>query len=164
VEAQIPVPKLFFGSRAFSGPETTAIRNVIESISQNGKIASFFDIHAYSGLWMSPWGYTCNEVPSAYPAMREMMAKATAAVRDVNGRTYQFGPTCTTIYQTSGGSRDFTYGTSGVVHSYGVEAHGTSFTPPTSWIPDIGSEIWAGVRETALLLRAKMKRSDLFCD
>jgi len=147
-----PCSETYYGSAAFSGPETTAIRNLLRLYITDKTLISYFDIHAYSGLWMSPWGYICNAVPKDYPTMEGVMSISTAAVRSVNGRAYKFGPTCTTIYQTSGGSRDYSYGDAGVVHSYGVEAFGTNFTPPTSYIPEIGSEIWAGVRQTALLI------------
>jgi len=145
-----PCSETYYGSAPFSGPESAVSRNVVFRHIGEGSLVSFFDIHAYSALWMSPWGYTCTGRPIDYPEMERTMAAATDSVYEINGRTYVYGPTCNTIYQTSGGSRDFSYGDGGVVHSYGVEAYGTSFTPPPTWIPTIGSEIWAGVRRTAL--------------
>jgi len=148
-----PCSETYYGSSAFSGPETQRIRDVLQKYINDGTLVSYFDIHSYSGLWMSPWGYTCTSIPNDYPAMDNVMQQAVAAVRQVNGNTYQYGPTCRTIYQTSGGSRDYAYGDGGIIHSYGVEAYGTSFTPPPSWIPLIGSEIWAGVRQTVILIK-----------
>jgi len=150
-----PCSEIYYGSSAFSGPETQCIRDVLQKYHDAKTLVSYFDIHAYSGLWMSPWGYTCNSLPNDYSAMETAMQQSVVAVRQVNGNSYQYGPTCRTIYQTSGGSRDYAYGTLDVIHSYGVEAYGTSFTPPPSWIPTIGSEILAGVRQTALIIISK---------
>jgi len=147
-----PCSDTYYGSSAFSGPEAAAVRDIVEDLTSDNRLISFFDIHAYSSLLMSPWGYTCNSYPPDYDAMDAVMTVAAAAIRAVNGRTYGFGAACQTIYQTSGDSTDYTYGDHRVVHSYCIEASGNSFTPPTSSIPSVGSEIWAGVRETALSL------------
>lgn len=32
--------------------------NYLERASRSGKIAGYMDVHAYSQLWMIPWGYT----------------------------------------------------------------------------------------------------------
>jgi len=145
-----PCSETYYGSAPFSGPESATSRNVVFRHIDEGSLVSFFDIHAYGALFMSPWGYTCTNRPPDYPEMDRVMASGTGAIWNVNGNTYVYGPTCNTIYQTSGGSRDFTYGDGGVVYSFGVEAYGSNFTPPPSWIPTIGSEIWAGVRQTVL--------------
>jgi len=80
------------------------------------------------------------------------MDSAVAEVRKVNNRRYTPGPGCQTVYQTSGDCVDDSYGTLHIVHSYTVEAYGTSFTPSPAEIPRIGQEIWVGVRQTAKLI------------
>jgi len=114
-----------------------------------GKVAAYIDIHSYGALFMCPWGYLAT-LPEDYDVMDKMMRTAVAGIETVNNRKYKFGPTYTTIYPTSGGTRDHMYGAGGVVNSYGIECFGSSFTPPTSHIIPIGREIWEGLKELAL--------------
>jgi len=141
-----PCTETYYGSAAYSGPETAASRNLVYRFVDAGTLVSFWDLHAYSALWMSAWGYTCNAVPADYAAMNRAMTAATTACRNVNGNSYAFGQICRTIYQASGSSVDFGYGDAGIAHSYTTEAYGSNFTPPPSWIVPIGSEIWAGLK------------------
>jgi len=143
-----PCAETYYGPAAASCPETVAIQTVLEDYASQNRLASYFDIHAYGALWMSPWGYS-NNLPSDYADMNRVMQIAANAVRAVNGRTYTYGSVFRVIYQTSGGSTDYSYGVLDAVQSYAVETFGSSFTPPASWIPTIGAEIWAGVKATA---------------
>jgi len=137
-----PCSDTYYGTAAFSGTEVAVIRDLLASYK--GDLISYWDIHAYSGLWMSPWGSVCN-LPPNYQTMLANMQASVTAVRAVNGNAYDFGSICQTIYQASGGSTDYSFAADGVIHSYAVEASGTSFTPAPSNIPYIGSEIYAGV-------------------
>jgi len=144
-----PCSETYYGSGPFSEPESDNIRLLIAKYKPT--LVSYWDIHAYSALWMSPWGYTCTAVPPDYTTMRNNMQVATAATRAVNGNNYDFGDICRIIYQTSGGSIDYSYAVDDIIHSYSVEAFGTSFTPPTSYIPLVGEEIYAGVKASIKL-------------
>ena len=54
------------GRRAFSEIE---VSNVANYLSRNrNKLAGYMDIHAYSQLWMTPWGYT-KRYPKDYSEM-----------------------------------------------------------------------------------------------
>jgi len=145
-----PCSETYYGTSPFSAVEVAALRNLMTPFVAENRLISHFDIHSYGSMWMSPWEYTCNSLPSDYPAMAAAMQAAVTAVQAVNGNYYDFGSVCRVIYQTSGGSCDYTYGDGGVVHSYGLEAFGNNFTPAPSYIEYVGSEIWAGVYRTAL--------------
>jgi len=144
-----PCSETFAGRGAFSGPETAAVRALMNGYIVDGRLDAFFDIHAYGAYWMSPWGYTCA-LPPDYDVMDALMQVSVAALRQINGRSYTYGAACETIYQTSGDSTDDTYGNGKITHSYCVEAYGSNFTPPPSSIIPIGTEIWAGVRQSAI--------------
>jgi len=150
-----PCSETYYGDEAVSAPASKAIKKLLDGHFSTGKLVSYFDIHAYGALWMSPWGYTTTLPPSGdYAEMARVMQVATAAVRGVNNRVYTYGPIARVIYQTSGGSTDYTYGHLGCVHSYAVETFGSSFTPLPSTIPVIGAEVCAGVLATARAMLA----------
>jgi len=143
-----PCSETYFGARAWSAPATASIQNLLENIIDS-QVVAFFDIHSYGAYWVSPWGYSCSQRPPDYNTQVGIAALATNAVFGINGRRYTTGASCNIIYQTSGSSPDYAYGTAGIVYSYTVEAFGSNFTPPPSWIVPIGTEITAGVFETA---------------
>jgi len=144
-----PCSETFYGARAFSGPEAVAVRNELQKHWTNGRLLSYWDIHAYGALWMSPWGYT-TQLPPAYPEMAARMQSSTNAAFPVNNRRYAYGSIYNIIYQTSGGSIDYSYGVGGIVQSYSIETYGSNFTPPPSWILPVARECWFGVRQNAI--------------
>jgi len=152
-----PCSDTYYGSRPFSGPETQVIQTVLQKYVTEGRLESYFDIHSYGGLWMSPWGYSCSDIPIDYPVMDAVMKAAVDAVRTENGNSYAYGPICRTIYQASGGSTDYSYGDGGAIHSYALEAYGSSFTPAPSQIPLIGQEIYLGLKATCLGIKPNPK-------
>jgi len=144
-----PCSETYYGASPFSGPEARSMRDVLRQYWTSGRLLSYWDIHAYGALWMSPWGYTTT-LPPAYPEMAARMQNAVAAAQTVNGRRYAFGSIYNIIYQTSGGSIDYSYGEGGITHSYSVETFGSNFTPPPSWILPVGKEVWMGVRQLGI--------------
>jgi len=147
-----PCSDTFYGPSAFSGPEAAAVRDLLQSLAGDGHLLSYIDIHAYGAMWMSPWGYTCNELPQDYPLLDRFMRASASAIREVSGRNYVTGAACPVVYMTSGDCVDYSYGDTGAIHSYAIEVFGNSFTPNPSQIPIIGGEMWAGVKQTCLLI------------
>jgi len=144
-----PCADTYCGPAPYSGPEARAVSQLWNRLNH---VVSFFDIHAYGAMWMSPWAYLCSAYPPDYSQMQPVMNSATQAVRTINGRNYVFGPGCQTIYKTSGDCQDDSYGNVGIVHAYTVECFGSSFTPSPLEIPRVGQELWAGVKRTAQLI------------
>jgi len=146
-----PCADTYHGSSAFSGTETNALQNYLRPSINDGSLISYFDIHAYGAMWMSPWGNVAD-FPPDYAVMNSVMQRSVAAVAAVGGHNYAYGTVNRVIYTASGGSNDWSYGNGKVIHSYAVEAFGNNFTPPPSQIPPMGAEIWAGVSQTADLI------------
>jgi len=146
-----PCGETFRGARAVSSPEAKAEVDFLAPYLNAGQVAAYLDIHSYGGWFLSPWGYT-NQDPPDYDEMDKMMQAAVAAIRSVNGRSYIYGPSGSTLYPTSGGTNDEMYGNGGIIHSYVIECYGNNFTPPPSWILPIGKEVWAGVKKISDLL------------
>jgi len=146
-----PCAETFRGTAAFSSWEVSAERDFLEPILGAGNLVAFVDIHSYGAYFMSPWGYTTNLPPAVdYNVMERVMISATTAIRTVNNRNYVYGSSARVIYVAAGGSDDWTYGDGGVVRSFTIEAYGSNFTPPISFIPVIGRELWAGIKKLAL--------------
>jgi len=147
-----PCSETYRGLNAYSTPEATAERNYLQPKFTNGEVIAYFDIHSYGAYFMSAWGYSSTQLPADYAAMDIAMSSAVDAIWGVNSRTYAYGSSGRILYLTSGGTVDWTYGDGGVVHSYTIEAFGSNFTPPPSWIIPIATEIWAGVKDVIINL------------
>jgi len=155
-----PCGETYRGQAAFTGTEVMRERDYINANWANN-FAAYVDIHAYGGYFMSPWGYTYSYPPANdYNEMYDLMESSVNAIRSVNGRSYLYGSVANTIYQASGGSNDWSYGTSNldVVASFAVECSGTNFTPPTSSIEPVGREVWAGIYDLAFNLLTAPKK------
>lgn len=97
---------IYMGPKAFSEPETMAIKSFVES-RPNLKILLSF--HTYSELILYPWGGKYDPIPNAadhgaYKTMAETMAKW-------NGYTPE---QASELYIASGDTTDWSYGTLGI--------------------------------------------------
>ncbi|ELR17113.1 zinc carboxypeptidase superfamily protein [Acanthamoeba castellanii str. Neff] len=141
------------GPKSFSEPEVTALADYI---SAQGNVKGYADIHSYSQLWMSQWGWTTAEVPKDFTTQNDlskcMLALAVAAIKATHGKVYGYGPSAKVIYVASGGADDWTYGARNVTWSYSVELRDTGrygFVLPASEIVPTGQETFAAVRVMA---------------
>lgn len=117
-------------------------------IGANQDIRGYINFHAYSQLWMSPWGYS-YDAPKDINAMRESSDRIVRAIEAVHGTAFQYGEISRIIYQSSGSSVDYMYGVHGLVQSYGPELRDTGrygFMLPEDQIVPSSEEILAAVK------------------
>jgi len=134
-----PCSDSYRGPEPFSEPETTQVSTYIK---EHPRIQGYLNFHAYSQLWMSPWGYTDRDPPDIV-TMAKVSKDICDAIRKVHGTTYQYGTISNIIYPASGSSVDYTYGALGIVQSYGVELRDLGqygFMLPESQIVPSGQE------------------------
>jgi len=139
-----PCSDSYCGKAAFSEAET---KNVGTWVKAQGNIKGFVDFHAYSQLWMQPYGWTAAQ-PKDYAKQKALGDAAVAAIKATHGLTYREGSIYTIIYPASGSSADFAYDTANVTYPYGVELRDTGafgFLLPAAQIIPTGEEIWAAV-------------------
>jgi len=139
-----PCSDLYRGPAAFSEPEPQAIADFV---GNNPEIRGYINFHAYSQLWMSPWGYS-YDTPKDIDAMRASSARIVKAIEDVHGTAFQYGEISRIIYQSSGSSVDYMYGVHGLVQSYGPELRDTGqygFMLPENQIVPSAEEILPAV-------------------
>jgi hypothetical protein len=101
------------GSAPFSEPESRNIRSLVMSRQTTGMLTH----HTHGELCMRPWGWTWDDT-----ADEQMQFDLGAQMTAING--YQ-NIKARGLYLTSGGSRDWTYGSTGCI-TYTFE-HGRAF-------------------------------------
>jgi carboxypeptidase T len=109
--SRVPSDITYVGPRAFSEPETRAVRDLIGRELFRGVIT----YHSYTQLILYPWGHTLNAIPAL--ADRSRMKTLAERMRDliagVHGTVYT-AQQSSRLYLTAGDTTDWTYGVYGI--------------------------------------------------
>jgi carboxypeptidase T len=121
--SHVPSDETYVGPRAFSEPETQAVRDLVAC----ERFAGVITYHSYSQLILYPWGYTDRPVPDAgdRELMIGMAGEMQALIRDVHGVVYT-PQQASELYPTAGDTTDWTYGTYGIP-SFTIELRPRTF-------------------------------------
>lgn len=144
------------GSRPFSEVEVRNVASFLSLLSRQRKIAGYMDIHAYSQLWMTPWGYTKYPTRDHNELMRVSKAAVTAIRQAGYGTYYKYGPSSVIIYKNSGGSKDYTYGVLKIKYSFALELRDRGkygFLLPANQIIPTAQEAFQGIKAMAKEMR-----------
>ncbi|MDQ6436803.1 M14 family metallopeptidase [Mesorhizobium sp. LHD-90] len=121
--SHVPSDETYVGPRAFSEPETQAVRDLIGC----ERFAGVITYHSYSQLILYPWGY--GEKPIADVQHREQMVgmaeEMQTLIQGVHGKIY-VPQQSSELYPTAGDTTDWTYGTYGIP-SFTVELRPQTF-------------------------------------
>lgn len=119
-----PSDDTYVGPRAFSEPETQAVRDLIAQMLFRGVIT----YHSYSQLILYPWGYTRD--PIIIQENRERMANLATdmqrLIQSIHGKLYT-PQQSSELYPTAGDTTDWTYGIYGIP-SFTIELR------PRTWL------------------------------
>jgi carboxypeptidase T len=105
--SHVPSDQTYIGPRAFSEPETRAVRDLVARELFVGVLS----YHSYSQLILYPWGYTAQPIadPDDHTELRELAEDMHKLIRDVHGETYT-PEQSSQLYPTAGDTTDWTYG------------------------------------------------------
>lgn len=127
------------GPSNFSAPETSRVRDFVNSRVVNGKqqITVAIDFHTYSELILWPYGYTSTDIPADMTADdRNTMAAMGQAMAATNGYTPE---QASDLYITDGTINDWLYGVHDILNytfeMYPTSSAGGGFYPPDEVIP-----------------------------
>ena len=109
--SHVPSDDTYVGPRAFSEPETRAVRDLIGSELFKGVVS----YHSYSQLILYPWGYTEAQLDNEddLALMTELAADMSQRIEEIHGRVYA-PEQSSELYPTAGDTTDWTYGIYGV--------------------------------------------------
>ncbi|KAJ1162740.1 hypothetical protein NDU88_003206 [Pleurodeles waltl] len=140
-----PCSDTYHGPSAESEVEVKSVANFIRN---HGNFKAFLTIHSYSQLLMYPFGYKCTN-PADKTELDAVAKSAANAITSLYGTKYTVGTICTTIYQASGGSIDWSYDY-GIKYSFAFELRDTGrygFVLPASQIIPTAEETWLGLKK-----------------
>jgi len=146
------------GTGPFSEPETAAMRDFMTGGITGGPLKAYIDIHSFSQLIMSPWGYTSAN-PPRLAELQPVTNAQVAAVEAVYGTNYTGGPIAQVLYTASGNSADWVLGDrNALAWAYELRPSGggvSSFAPSPSEILPTAIETWEGLKVVAHHIRKR---------
>lgn len=117
---------------------------------QNGQgIKLYVDWHSYGQYILTPYGYDCSAVAANQAKVDALAAGTGQAIKAAGGTTWTTGPSCSTLYATSGSSTDYVGDIGGAEYSITIELRDTGtngFVLPASQILPSGEEQWEGLK------------------
>lgn len=139
------------GTGPFSEPETATMRDFMTS-GLTEPLGAYIDIHAYSQLVMSPWGYTSAN-PPRLNELQPLTDAQVAAITATYGTSYIGGPIAQVLYAASGNSADWALGERNAL-AWAYELRPLSgglsgFAPSPSEILPTAIETWNGLKVVA---------------
>jgi len=147
-----PCAETYCGPWANSEREVEQVSDFLKALNSdaNGRrVRGYINFHAYSQLWLSPFGYT-GRLPGDNNAIQTVGRNAAAALRVKYGTAYTVGPIFSTIYPASGSSADFAYEDARIPYSYAPElrpiANNPGFILPPAQIVPSGRETFDALK------------------
>ena len=109
--SHVPRDETYVGPRAFSEPETQAVRNLVARELFRGVIT----YHSFSQLILYPWGYTSKPAPDANTGLKmaRLAKQMSRLIHGVHHSTYK-PQQSSQLYPTAGDTTDWTYGEYGI--------------------------------------------------
>ena len=109
--SHVPSDDTYVGPRAFSEPETRAVRDLVARELFRGVIT----FHSFSQLILHPWGYTNKPAPDATAGLKmaNLAVEMQGAIRNVHGSVYT-PQQSSQLYPVAGDTTDWTYGEYGI--------------------------------------------------
>jgi len=148
--------EIYRGPRAFSEPETLAVKNFILDRSRVGGWELYLTFHSYGQMVLYPWGYDRVD----HPGEGELERLGRVAARAL-GRGYTVGSAAKVLYPAAGGSDDWALGGAGIPYSYTIELPDTGthgFILPASYITQVAPEALAATVAMAKDLQGRAPR------
>ena len=102
-----PCSETYRGVAQNDAPENQGMTAYTNSLRDGRGIRLYIDTHSYGQYILTPYGYSCTARASNQAAQDSLASGAGAAVRQLYGTTYTTGPSCSTLYATSGSSTDY---------------------------------------------------------
>jgi len=151
-----PCSETYRGARAFSEPETRAVRDFILHSSRRNKWELYLTFHSYGQMILYPWGYDRKD----HSIESELHRLGNVAARAM-GRGYTVGSAAKVLYPASGGSDDWALGGAGIPYSYTIELPDTGtygFLLPANNIYSVAEEALAATLAMVKDLQTRSSR------
>ncbi|KAI1422827.1 hypothetical protein F5Y12DRAFT_579992 [Xylaria sp. FL1777] len=143
-----PSSETFSGFAPHDTPETAALAAYTAKLRDQHGIKLYIDWHSYAQVILLSYGYTCTEFPANLDEQTALAAGIAAAIAKPYNTTFDYGPGCLVLYQSSGNGRDYLTDVGKAQFGWGIELRDTQYgfvLPPEQILPS-GIEVWEGLK------------------
>ncbi|KAI2633256.1 hypothetical protein GGS26DRAFT_75715 [Hypomontagnella submonticulosa] len=143
-----PSSETFSGYQPGDTPECAALMDFAQALAADKGIKLYIDWHSYAQVILLSYGYTCDSFPPNIDQQISLAAETSARIAQPYNTTFDYGPGCIVLYQSSGNGRDYMTDAAGTEFGWGIELRSTSygFLLPADQILPSGEEIWEGMK------------------
>ncbi|KAF6802543.1 zinc carboxypeptidase, partial [Colletotrichum sojae] len=138
------------GEAPADAPETKGLHALVDKLrDMPGGIKLYVDWHAYSQIFLAPVGYNCTRYIDTLGQHVKMAQLAADAILKVEGKAFAYGPSCATLYPTTGTGFDYVYEVGRAKWSYLVELRDLGelgFVLPPEQLRGSVKEQWEGMK------------------
>ncbi|KAK5048241.1 hypothetical protein LTR84_005911 [Exophiala bonariae] len=150
-----PCTQVYRGEAPSDSPENKGLTALVDTLRDTSGIKLYVDWHSYGQYILAPWGYNCTLYADDLGQHINLAGLVSTVIREVGGKTFTFGPSCGTLYATTGSSVDYIYGAGKADWSYTIELRDTGdfgFVLPPDQIRVSVEEQWQGMQVMLYLL------------
>ncbi|KAI3339030.1 hypothetical protein F4824DRAFT_68880 [Ustulina deusta] len=143
-----PSSETFSGFAPHDTPETAALAAYAAKLRDRHGIKLYIDWHSYAQVILLSYGYTCTAFPANLDEQTALAAGIAAAIAKPYNTTFDYGPGCLVLYQSSGNGRDYLTDVGKAQFGWGIELRDTQYgfvLPPEQILPS-GIEVWEGLK------------------
>jgi carboxypeptidase A4 len=146
-----PCAETYKGQAAGDTPENKALTAFTARLASSKGIKLYIDWHSYGQYVLLPYGYNCQARATNHARQTTLVNGFASAVRTAYGTRFTTGPSCSTLYATTGSSVDYLQDVSKSEFSWTVElrpGQGASngFVLPAAQILPSAIEQWNGLK------------------
>ncbi|KAF6820090.1 Metallocarboxypeptidase A-like protein-like protein 1 [Colletotrichum plurivorum] len=146
-----PCSETYKGQAAGDTPEMTALKSFTDRLASGNGIKLFIDWHSYGQYILLPYGYDCSARAANHARQMTLAGGTAAAVAQNYGTRFTYGPSCSTLYATTGSAPDYLTGAARAEVAWTVElrpsgAAGGGFVLPAAQILPSAIEQWNGMK------------------
>ncbi|WAO95304.1 Peptidase-M14 domain-containing protein [Fusarium falciforme] len=146
-----PCSEIYKGKAPGDTPEIKAIVDFTKNLTQSNDIKLFVDFHSYGQYILLPYGYDCDAVAGNNKTQMKLAGEMAHRIFKVNGTQYTYGPSCSTLYPSTGTSPDYMAGKAGAEFTWTIELRpgwngASGFVLPPQEIQSTAQEVWEGIK------------------
>ncbi|KAK1633471.1 zinc carboxypeptidase [Colletotrichum phormii] len=139
------------GQAAGDTPEMVALKAYTDRLAAGNGIKLFIDWHSYGQYILLPYGYDCSARASNHARQMTLATSTANTIAQAYGTRFTYGPSCSTLYATTGSAPDYLTGAAGAEVAWTIELRpsgsaGGGFVLPAAQILPSAIEQWNGMK------------------
>ncbi|KAM7194412.1 hypothetical protein V8F20_007938 [Naviculisporaceae sp. PSN 640] len=139
------------GLAAGDTPENKALVAFTKSLQASKGIKLYIDWHSYGQYILLPYGFDCSARASNHARQTTLATGLANKIRESYGTRFTYGPSCSTLYKTTGSSTDYLTDVAKAELAWTIELRPTGssssgFILPAGQILPSSIEQWEGMK------------------